>query len=232
MKEIFGFDQLHKSIRRLDAMLNDRQIDNFSWHITFNEELSALHEKLCPLFKGGATDVIDHRFSEPVEKFAMLDDLGVITVPDGYDHANQLAIFMKKNRKKFYDVNKDITDVNFSNPTRVLKSGDKLRVRVFKQVVGGITTSEERMAFLATQKAIHTGAQGASLVFEQKRDQLPRGKWYTSFDEPERLWKDSDGHHRVPYLYHHSDGDWYFYLDDFENVWDGGHCFLCFCDLD
>src|SRR5207244_1674639 len=85
-------------------------------------------------------------------KFAELADLGIITVPDDYDHATQLDKFMKANRKKFYDVNKNITDANFPNPSRVLKPGDKLRVRVFEQIVGGTTTSDECMKFLVEQK--------------------------------------------------------------------------------
>lgn len=143
---------------------------------------------------------------EATEKFALLVDLGIITVPDDYVHQTRLATFGKQNRKKFYYYNDKITDQNFPNPTRVLKPGDKLRVRAFKQVVGGTVNSEERMAFLATQKAIHTGAQGASLVFDQKRDQLPKGKWYASFDEKDRLWADADGHHRVPRVDAGSDG--------------------------
>ncbi len=164
-------------------------------------------------------------------KFALLVNLGIITVPDDYDHASRLSMFSKQNRKKFYYYNDEITDKNFLNPTRALKPGDKLRVLVFEQVVGGNTTSEERMAFLATQKAVYTGAQGASLVFDQKRDQLPKGKWYTSFDKPERLWKDADGYHGVPYVDRHSDGDFRFSLGSFEIDWSDDDCLLCFCDL-
>ena len=170
--------------------------------------------------------------AEPTEKFAKLVDLGIMTVPEGYDHATQLNKFMKKNRKKFYGVDDNITDENFPNPSRILKPGDKLRVRAFKQVVPGTTTSEERMAFLATQKAVHVGAQGASLVFEEKRDQLLKGKWYASFDEKERLWKDADGDHRVPYVYCDSGGDFRWGLGDFGYVWYEGDAFFCFCDVE
>lgn len=170
--------------------------------------------------------------AESTEKFALLVDLGIITVPDDYDHATQLGKFTKQNRKKFYGINDNIIDANFPNPTRVLKPGQKLRVCAFKQVVGGTTTSEERMAFLATQKAIHTGAQGASLVFEQKRDQLPKGKWYASFDEKDRLWADADGRHGVPYVYCFSDGAFEFSLGYFERVWRESNAFLCFCDVE
>ncbi len=88
------------------------------------------------------------------------------------------------------------------------------------------------MAFLATQKAIHTGAQGASLVFDQKRDQLPKGKWYASFDEKHRLWKDAHGNHGVPDVDASSDGDFWFGLGYFEDVWDVDDAFLCFCDIE
>lgn len=170
--------------------------------------------------------------SEPTEKFALLVDLGIITVPDDYDHATALKTFGKKNRKKFYYYKDAITDQNFPNPTRVLKPGDKLRVRAFKQVVGGSTTSEERMAFLATQKAVHVGAQGASLVWDQKRDQLPKGKWYCSFDEKGRLWQDADGRHWVPFVDAVSGGGFSFDLGRFEAVWRGDGAILCFCDIE
>ena len=168
----------------------------------------------------------------PAEKFSLLADLGIITVPDDYDHTTRLTLFGEKNREKFYYYNDGITDEHFPNPTRILKPGDKLHVRAFKQIVSGATTSEERLAFLATQKAVHTGAQGASLVWEQKRDQLPKGYWYSSFDEKDRLWEDADGDHRVPLVGARSGGDFDFRLGDFEYVWYDDRAFLRFCDVE
>ncbi len=170
--------------------------------------------------------------SEPTEKFVLLVDLGIITVPDDYDHATALAKFGKKNRKKFYYYNEAIIDQNFPNPTRILKPGDKLRVRAFKQVVGESTTSEECMAFLATQKAVHVGAQGASLVFDQKRDQLPKSKWYASFDEKERFWHEVCGDHGVPSVAASREGGFSFRLGYFEDVWRDNRAILCFCDVE
>lgn len=168
------------------------------------------------------------------EKFALLADLGTITVPADYKPSMWLAQFKVKHqggkKKSFYGFSDAITDANFSNPSRILKPGDKLRVRAFKQVVGGTTTSTERMDFLRAQNAVFTGAQGAALVFEQKRDQLPKGKWYASFDEPDRLWRDADGCHRVPVVSAHSDGDFDFSLGGFEYVWNVSRAFFCFCD--
>lgn len=173
--------------------------------------------------------------AEPIVKFGLLVDLGTIVVPADYDHATCLVSFEKRHqggkKKSFAYYNENRNDTNFRNPSRILKPGDKLWVRAFQQVVGGTTTSEERMKFLATQNAIHTGAQGLTVVFDQKHDQLPKGKWYSSFDEKDRLWRDSDRYHRVPRFDARSDGDFTWDLGCFERVWSDSYAFLCFCDL-
>ena len=164
------------------------------------------------------------------EKFVLFKDLGIIIVPDGYVHGTRLDSFRKKNWKRFYYYNENIMDANFPNPSRILKSGDKLWIRAFKQIVFGTTTSEERMAFLATRKAVFTSAQGASLILEQKRDQLPRGFYYVSFDKKKRLWKDADGYHGTPYVRRTLDGDCRFGLGNFESDGNDDYCLLCFCE--
>jgi len=169
--------------------------------------------------------------SAQAERFALLTDLGTITVPEDYRHETWLASFSEKDSKKFFYLwNDNITDANFPNPTRILKPGDKLRVKVFKQIVSGTTTSDERVAFLKSQKAVFTGAQGVSLVFEQKRSELPKGYWHASFDEENRLWKDACGDHRVPFVYTRWDGSFEFRLGNFESDWDGVHLLLCFSE--
>src|SRR3989344_121874 len=180
-----------------------------------------------------ATKKSENPPNQQTEKFALLVDLGIITVPDNYDHTTSLKSFMERNREKFCRADKNITDQNFSNPTCILKPGDKLHVRVFKQIVEGITTSEERMAFLVMQKAVYVGAQGASLVFEQKRDQLPKGMWYTSFDKKERLYMESSGYHMVSRIgtYLSNDDDFSFRLGNFEGALSLGDAFLCFSEL-
>ncbi len=168
----------------------------------------------------------------PVEKFALLADLGIITVPANYDHATRLDSFRKNNWEKFYSYNDELTDTNFGNPSRVMKPGDRFRVKVFKQTVGGTTTSEERLAFLKSQNAVLTGAQGASLVFGEERGHLPKGYWHSSFDEKDRLWKSVAGYHRVPSIDARSSGYFDFRLGHFESVWDDSHTVLCFCFCD
>jgi len=162
-------------------------------------------------------------------KFALLVDLGIIVVPENYIHGKCLEMFFKNNHKKLYDYNKEITDANFSHPSRILKPGDKLRVRAFRQIVSGSTTSQERMAFLSKQLGnIYVGAQGAALVFEQKRDQLSKGEWYSSFDEAKNLWEDSDGYHRLVNLNAYFDGLFEFSIGYLEGSWIDNFAFLGF----
>lgn len=175
----------------------------------------------------------------PTEKFSLLVDLGIITVPANYVHGTQLASFevqyrnLKENGwKMFYGWNTSSNDANFPNPSRILKPGDRLLVSAYKQIVGGTTTSVERMDFCRKQPGnVWVGPQGNSLVFEQKRDQLPKNFWYTSFDEEQHCWKDSDGEHRVSCLLASSDGVFRWNLGILEKVWYDFHAFLCFRDL-
>lgn len=164
------------------------------------------------------------------EKFGLLVDLGTITVPDDYEHANRLGSFNEKYHDQFYYYNEIVTDQNFQNPSHTLRPGERLWVRAFKQVVSGQTTSEERIAFLESQNAVFVGAQGASLIFERKLNLLPKDYWYASFDKKERLWKDTGGLHRVPVLFIRSGGQCYFRLGFFEKMWHSDRAFLSFCN--
>lgn len=177
-------------------------------------------------------DALQQILETTPKRFTLLADLGIITIPAEYVHATQLATFKKKYREKFYGYNDNTTDANFPNPTRILKAGDALHVRAWGHAKAGMTTSsDERMEFLRAQRSVFTGAQGASLVFEQKRQELPKGKWYASFDEPDRLWADSYGWHGVPEVRADRVGDFYFNLGGFELPWDDGNAFFSFSDV-
>lgn len=156
---------------------------------------------------------------EPLNEFTL-------TVPADYVHATQLGMFEKKYRKSFYYFNDDITDAHFSKATNQLVPGKTYTVKVFgiKQRV----TSEDCLAFLKSQNAILVGAQGVSLVWQEKKDEFPVEEWTASFDEKEALWRDAVGVHRVPFV---SGGAWEFSLGYFAHDWDDAYCLLCFCDL-
>ncbi len=160
-------------------------------------------------------------------RFQLVKTLDII-VPNDYVHQTHLATFAEAHRSEFYYFNEGITDENFSRVTTQLKLGQRLKVDVFqiKQTV----TSEDCLAFLKSQQAILTGAQGVSLVYEQKREELSKGRWHVSFDEKNALWKDAAGFHRVPRITAFSDGDFGFHLGSFEVDWYGIHCLLSFRD--
>lgn len=164
------------------------------------------------------------------DNFELLVDLGTITVPEDYRHRNCMALFRKKNHKKFCNYNRNVTDGNFSNPSHVLVPGKKYNIRAFKQIVGE-TTSEERLAYLKKQNAVLVGAQGLTMVFEKKSNKLPKNFHYYSFDEKDRLWEVTYDYHKVPCLAACLNGDFKLYLGDFKNSWGGHHVLLCFLDI-
>ena len=161
------------------------------------------------------------------DRFELVNTFEIV-VPEGYDHGKRLDSFGKEHRTAFYYYNDAITDKNYAKATTKLKPGQKLTVKVFQ--IKETVTSEDCMAKLHSQKAILVGAQGASLAWEQKKEELPVNRWSVSFDEKNALWKDADGRHRVPLVYRYSDGDFKFNLGLFEIAWGGDYCLLCFCD--
>ncbi len=155
-----------------------------------------------------------------------------VTVPEGYDHATRLDTFRAAHQndtnKEFYSYNGAITDANFSKATTKLTTGRQFTVKVF-----GITervTSDDCLAKLRSEKAVLVGAQGSSLAYEQKKDELPKGKWSVSFDEKKALWQDESGNRRVPDVFARSDGDFRFGLGGFGGGWGSDVVLLCFCD--
>jgi len=186
----------------------------------FNPHLLKLHLQDAVEGKFNGTALIDPRF-EYVKEFRL-------TVPADYVHATRLATFKKKYRAGLYYFNADITDEHFTKATHQLVSGKTYTVKVFgiKQRV----TSEDCMNLLQSQKAVLTGAQGVSLVYQKKKDELSKGKWYVSFDEKDALWEDAAGDRMVPFVRHCSDGDYGFDLGYLSGNWGDVGCVLCFCD--
>ena len=152
------------------------------------------------------------------EKFRLVKDLGMIIVPKEYQHKTRLGHFWMQNNKKFCNYNELITDENFGEATRLIP-GQKFGVKIFEQTFSGHTKSEERIEFLRSRKhSVPTGAHGASLVFEQKGEELPKGYWYLSFDEMGKLGKIC-GDYGVPAIRASSDGGFGFDLHAFKSDW-------------
>jgi|SRR3989338_5701178 len=167
------------------------------------------------------------------EKFTLLADLGTITVPNSYSAMTRLKKFREKYYGNILPDEDNLTNFlrgikRFPNPSHAIKRGDKLRVRAFRQVVGGETTSKERMAFLDTKKAIYIGSQGLMIVFEQKRKILPKDFRYISFDKKRYLLIDSKGSHRMPCIKDYQDGEFSFVFIHFKAKLYVDQAFFCF----
>ncbi len=240
MNKTIGADAAKLAGLQIDILQKIRKgsltLSQLQWWLSLNPTTRDYHMvqnvRMMPCY--GASNGEFLPIPEDLEdKFSVLADLGIITVPDDYVHETWLDTYRKYNQNKFHCYNTEITDKNFPNPTRVLSPGDRLRVQVFQQVASGTTTSEERLIFLYIQKAIHTGAQGVSLVFDQKRDQLPEGiSDLLSFDEKDRLWANYYGHHMIPCVLCYPDSNFWFTLTRFDSVLGDKDAFLCFTEVE
>jgi hypothetical protein len=171
--------------------------------------------------------VAGNGFVKQDDRFDYLKTIDLV-VPGDYNHATRLALFREEKYKNFCGYNDDITDKNYAGVTSRLVAGQKGKVKIF-QIKKGVSSSD-CLKKLKEEKAILVGAQGASLVWELKKEKLPVGKWSVSFDEKEALWQDGNGRRRVPSIRRGSN-DWYFNLGNFENGWFDDYCLLCFCDF-
>lgn len=166
----------------------------------------------------------------PEEKFGVFADLGIIEVPADYNHSTYLEQFRQRNRTAFRGYNHKIKDANFPNPSRVLKAGEKFSVKLFVRVGHGTTLADDHIDFLDKNGAVYTGAQGSGIVFEQKRDLLPKGRSCMSFDRPDRLFAD-DGCHKMTAIGVSFDEGYFFSLTSFTGVWLTGGAFLGFFEI-
>lgn len=164
-----------------------------------------------------------------MHKFELVNTFQIV-VPEDYNHGKQLDSFRKKIQKSSYYYSGGITDNNYAKATTRLKPGQKLKVKVFQ--IEGTVNSEDCMDKLRFEKAILVGAHGASLVWEQKKEELPVNRWSASFDEKDALWKDVYGDYMVPGVNRDSDVDFGFITGSFMKNLNDGSCLLCFSEPD
>ncbi|MEK7512900.1 MAG: hypothetical protein AAB601_01755 [Patescibacteria group bacterium] len=185
----------------------------------FDPHLLKLHLQNAVEGKFDGVTLIDPRF-EHVKEFKL-------TVPADYDHGTQLGTLK---HEEFYYFNDAITDGNFRNATQKLVPGKTYKAKLFR--IKKTVTSDDCLGLYKAVGAILTGAQGMSLVYQLKKDELPKGKWTISFDEKDALWQVPDGSHRVPGVRAHSVGDFGFDLGGFEGGWNSDDVVLCLCDCE
>lgn len=150
-----------------------------------------------------------------------------VTVPVDYNPDTALASL---DRKKFYYFNAGATDEHYSQVSHQLVPGQTYEVDVYDIRQGEVVSSAHCVRFLESQKSLFTGAQGVAMVWEQQRKELPKGRYYASFDKKEKLWQDADGRRRVPGVSRDSGGGFVFRLGYFEYGWRGVDGLLVFRD--
>ena len=217
MDTIIGADAAKLAGLQIDQLQKVRKgritLEHIEW---FNGLLRTERDKLSGVSR-----------SDP--RFKLVKTLDIL-VPADYVHATRLTSFAEAHRSEFYYYDSNLTDQNFGRATTQLKPGQRFKVDVFQ--IKETVTSENCMVFLHSQKALLVGAQGASIVYEQERKELPKNRGYISFDEKENLWQDADGRHRVPHIDAHSGGAFYFRLGYFGDPWRDVCCLLSFRDAE
>lgn len=165
-----------------------------------------------------------------VYPFTLLKAFSLV-VPDDYDHANRLDTFVEKHRKWVYCLDANITDANLrSLATTKLIPGSRFVVKVF--LINETVAFQECLAFLKGENAILLGTQGASLVFEHARGELPDNSWCVSLDEENALWRDAEDESRVSRIDCYGIYGYDFGLGLYRDGADDGDCLLCFCAAD
>ena len=122
-------------------------------------------------------------------------------------------------KEKFYYVNSNLTSKNFPKPKKVATKNWKL-IRMEKSF-----SSQEALDEIKKQGCRPANVYELLEWQKQHGDELKDYEWCFAFGQ---LWASAGGYHRVPYVYRHSDGDWYFNLGCFEFDWDGDYCLLAF----
>jgi hypothetical protein len=177
-----------------------------------------------------------NRTEELVESFSLLCDLGILTVPDEYQHQKQFERFYGQtpSGRRLGGPNFDFVDANLPTPSYILKPGDRLHVEVFR--IGALPypplTWQDCLNFLRYQKAVFPGAQGASLVFEQKFTELPKRYWCYVLDRGEGLPRNAFSG-RVGMIgmtppNHYVTCPFFGLYDLHSHAWEIDECLLCF----
>jgi hypothetical protein len=165
--------------------------------------------------------------------FSLLWDLQ-LTVPENYNHSNQLASFSKKIRGSLYVLDPKINDLNFSKATTILEPKRKLIVKLFLLREKMWLNSSFCLELLHKEKAIFTGAQGASLVLEFLGNELPACKSFISLDEKNALYQcqneSSAPDCMLPRIKRESKNSWSFLTQKFNHPIRRKQGVLCFFD--
>ncbi len=197
-----------------------RTIEHFKWFL-------GLKKEECDQLIVKANSIIDDYFT--------LVNTFPLTIPEDYNHATRLDSFCKMKQDeviKLFNFYKH-TDAEFGNATTKLLPGQRFRIKVFR--VKEIVSCDDCLILLKSEKAVLTGVQGLSLVYELAKDQIPKGTKGISLDKKTAFLENKfDGRHYVPDIHRYngySEERYTVGCTIFESCLGKDSCILCFCNL-
>lgn len=163
-----------------------------------------------------------------LDNFMLLEEFKLV-IPPEYDHKNRLRLFRSESEKEFYSYDPEITDENFGHTEAQMSPGELIIVKKF--AIKEVCSPEECLEFLKGQHDVvfAGGPHALAIVWEQKREALPKGKWTVSLQNKEGLLKGRNGDLRFPLLYRFSGGGERFDLGSFDGNLGEDCCLLCTC---
>jgi len=201
LSEVIGIDEANELIRLQSYLVEQVQggqisLDDFKWWLMLDPHnrrcLREEHHPTVPCYtaeNGELLPVADDLW----DNFILVKDLGWLIVPTNFNHLILGYPF----------------ENHYPKPSYVLKPGDRLRVRVFRQDVMHRPDNEQRMMFCEVQpRNVWVGAQVMDLILDQKASQLPDKDWrledhtfkhILSFDWRNRLYL-SKNHYLLPWV--------------------------------
>lgn len=143
--------------------------------------------------------------SEP-SHFRRIRILGHIVAPKNYDHKKSLSTFSRLYGACFKNLDDSLKYGNYKHPTHIMQPEEKFRVDMFgladdsKLELPGLTLASSAVELLKKRRYRLLGAQAMPLCWIQLNDELKSGSVYMSLDDPENLFEDSRGLHKIPIL--------------------------------
>lgn len=157
-----------------------------------------------------ANSEVKAQFGEAITEFELL-------CPPSFNHDTQIDVSLKKAKisRTVDRVEPCLTSANFAKASAKLIPSGSYLVKIIP--ITETVTSQQCLEYLKKQNAIPVGLHGLTLVFELKKDKLPKDRWIVSFAPKEELYVDKDGNHVVPYVHTFQEGEHSFEAESFEN---------------
>jgi hypothetical protein len=179
-------------------------------------------------------ELIQRTPPEEDSRFRLMKDFA-LTVPKEYDHLYQMRNFFANRRENDFSDFTEIDNVLFLWATNKAVAGRTYTVKIFEIVER--VSAPDCLEFLKSANAVFLNIQGASLVYQEAKNELLAGYRYFSLDEIDALaiWEHVEPNSRwMPFVAHNRHG-WQFNIERMSGALGGGwggtrDCLLCFCE--